>query len=524
MAEPPAGSLLVRQRGPELAEALLRNPLNLNEIDFNKHPVLPLQDLSRPRVREIYEKIVTDVFSAVSMSRENAGECWQRCVSFLQTGNLLLAMTFTTYDGYNKIKEACINAMSLPRTPEQIPCLPAPILVSLIASINYRKVAASMPDNSVMDMLGTHCSVSWLKVAIQVYDTTRQSPFLVARDDSLGTPTTEQINGVWIVRAPQPPPNRYLAVVHRELAILRVAPEFGDHLMDADETLEQAFARISREIEEDDDFSFSTEPPAEFHTVTMTITREQALAKAGGLPDRIQNPLVKQESLKAPLKSWIDYNTFRVLPRELKAKYQHYAREESQDLINKFLSTLYVDITVHSWEEQVPGEKIEMLDSGVAEPSLKVLEDCIKNIPKNQDTRYLRRRVNEALRDLKNIFKYHHMYRIQQYEFMEKLVQTRMSPEALEQLKTSMSYTLRDVFEALKQLKISISHTIRDEFEAQKVAPQDIVDDFKAVYALFRNDGLAIPQELHSITVYSLTREQHREVTTGELDQEMGED
>ncbi|PNP61298.1 hypothetical protein FNYG_13984 [Fusarium nygamai] len=228
MAEADATQVLVNRSAAHISQMLMKNPLDLNELAVTKYPVLALTEIGATRVREIHGKIVDEIFSVVSETRQDSPRCWDRCVTQLDSGNVLLAVIFTEFDGYRTIKKACKKALRVPRMDE-VPCLPAPILVSLIASLKYREVAAARPHSSIIDMLGAHNSMAWLKVAIQVFESTRRAPFLVKRDDSVDSPTTYLSNGIWTVKAAMPPPHRYLAFIHRQLPVLRAAHPFGFH-------------------------------------------------------------------------------------------------------------------------------------------------------------------------------------------------------------------------------------------------------------------------------------------------------
>jgi hypothetical protein len=298
--------------GTHIAEMLSANPLNLNEFGFNKYPVLPLKHLPAPRVREIYEKIVDDIFSVVSMTREDFPQCWDRCVTQLESGNLLLATIFTKFEGYQTIKDACVKAIQLPREGEQVACLPAPILVSLIVSLNYRKIAPAKPDSSVLEILGEHGSVVWLKVAIQVFGRIGQNPFLVTRDNSVKGPTAELSHGIWTVKATMPPPHRYLAVVHCELPILRAAPVFGNHLVSASESPDQALQPLDRRL--------SRDAGDAVYTMALTITREQASARVGEVIEQMRDPAVDRKAFKPEMELLMDFYTFSVLPRGIKMR------------------------------------------------------------------------------------------------------------------------------------------------------------------------------------------------------------
>ncbi|KAF5719969.1 hypothetical protein FMUND_4439 [Fusarium mundagurra] len=57
----------------------------------------------------------------------------------------------------------------------------------------------------------------------------------------------------------------------------------------------------------------------------------------------------------------------------------------------------------------------------------------------------------------------------------------------------------------------------------KKSALQEIVDDFKTIYAQYRSDGLGIPFEIYNVAAYSLSRDQHKEVLVSRGDQEMAD-
>ncbi|KAF5626716.1 uncharacterized protein FTJAE_9573 [Fusarium tjaetaba] len=362
-------------QGTHIAEMLSANPLNLNKLGFNKYPILPLKHLPAPRVREIYEKMVDDIFSVVSMTREDFPQCWDRCVAQLESGNVLLATIFTEFEGYRTIKKACKKALRMPRMDET-PCLPAPIMVSLIVSLNYRKIAPAKPDSSILEILDEHGSVAWLKVAIQVFGTTGQNPFLVTRDNSVNSPTTELSGDIWTVKATMPPPHRYLAVVHCELPILRAAPVFGNHLVSATESPDQALQPLDRRL--------SRDAGDAVYTMALNITREQACARVGGVIEQMRDPAVNRKAFKPEMELLMDFYTF-------------------SDRIQTFEGVLAQDITQISWEHQLPGERIEMQDSDLAGPSLAVLADTFNQLPEESLERAL---GIEALNNVKNILDY----------------------------------------------------------------------------------------------------------------------
>ncbi|SCO39010.1 uncharacterized protein FFMR_05481 [Fusarium fujikuroi] len=554
MAETGANHVLPNLHGAQISQILMTDPLNLNDLGFNRYPTLPLGDLPAARVREIYEKIVDEIFSAMSMTRQASPQCWDQCVASLESENVLLATIFTECEAYRTIKDKCMEALNLPRIDEQTPCLPAPVLVSLIATINYRKVSVAKPHNSIIAMLGDHDTAAWLKVAIQVFGTTGQNPFLVSRDDSVHSPTTDQSNGVWTIKATMPLPHRYLALVHRELPRLRAAPELRSDSVKEDESLEEALRRLNRRLVRDIGDAVYTEAPAQFHTITLRITREQALARVGELVRQVRNADFDQEQLKPQMERSIDFHIFSVLPLAVKKKVHSWYRNhspESNELIQRFASVLLEDITETSWEHKLQGERINMKDSDLAAPSMKLLAKLINSLPKTGGYKLVRGRGIQAFNDIKNIIDYQRSFRDHYTKLMEATQQNRypnsslISDEALEQLKETQEQLkntqeqlkntqeqLKNTQEQLKgtqeqlkgtqeQLEGTLVYAATDNFESQEYASQEMFDAVQAVYLRFRRDGLVIPCEIHTLAALSLSEDQHRDVMNASPDEEM---
>ncbi|KAF5625060.1 hypothetical protein F52700_9435 [Fusarium sp. NRRL 52700] len=152
--------------------------------------------------------------------------------------------------------------------------------------------------------------------------------------------------------------------------------------------------------------------PAGGHTVTLAITREQALAR---------------------------------------------------ERIKKFEGVLEEDISQISWKHQLPGEPIKKPDEDLAAPSMKVLVDILGQLKGTE-----------------------------------------------EQLKGTQ-----------EQLKETLVQAARDKIKFQKSAPQEIVDDFKTIYAQY---GMVIPRELLHIAGYILTPDQHKQVLAARGEKKMADD
>ncbi|KAF5656331.1 hypothetical protein FCIRC_13709 [Fusarium circinatum] len=183
--------------------------------------------------------------------------------------------------------------------------------------------------------------------------------------------------------------------------------------------------------------------PAEGHTVTLSITREQALARVGEVIRQLGDASVHRKSFKPQMERLMDFHTFSVLPLSIKMR--------------RFEGILNEDISQISWKHQLPGEPIGKQDEGFAAPSMKILADILDQLKGTE-----------------------------------------------EQLKGTQAQ-LRGTQE---QLKETLVHADREKLKFQESAPQEIVDDFKTIYAQY---GMAIPCQLLNIAGYILTPDQHKQ-------------
>ncbi|KAM6521716.1 hypothetical protein FSOLCH5_006469 [Fusarium solani] len=73
--------------------------------------------------------------------------------------------------------------------------------------------------------------------------------------------------------------------------------------------------------------------------VKRSITRTQALERAGDLVNQVRNPAFTQSFLKGPMREWLSEPVIRVLPMDLKKKHYYDERDE------------------YAWEETVQAEQ-----------------------------------------------------------------------------------------------------------------------------------------------------------------------
>lgn len=275
MAEDFNGSLAEHPHGAMIYEDLVRNPLGLDKFERGHFGRLPLRDLSQQEAWEFHERIVNDIFSNVDIDRDDAFDCWNECAYRIHVQGFYLAEVFTTYAGYDDIKEECARALALPRSSGQIPCLSAPILVSLIALLNYGRVSPSKPDDCVLEMLDRQME-KFLYAAIQVWPRSKQEPFLIhaATFSGRAEAEVEFRDGVWVVDATVPAPNIYSPLLLRQLPVLRVAPEFSLDMVQPPESQKGALDRLTLKHFGDNESLLDSLPESKYVTQALVASQD----------------------------------------------------------------------------------------------------------------------------------------------------------------------------------------------------------------------------------------------------------
>ncbi|KAJ3466363.1 hypothetical protein MRS44_007021 [Fusarium solani] len=88
-----------------------------------------------------------------------------------------------------------------------------PSRLSIIAEFLPEMWQAMLPGSS----MPVHKPMRWLRFAIQVYEQTKKSPFLIGVGNSLSDPTLNNFNDIWMVDTPSPAENGYSAAVRAYL-------------------------------------------------------------------------------------------------------------------------------------------------------------------------------------------------------------------------------------------------------------------------------------------------------------------
>ncbi|RSL92768.1 hypothetical protein CEP52_013615 [Fusarium oligoseptatum] len=92
-------------------------------------------------------------------------------------------------------------------------CPHAILSTSAVTVIHYRKVTVGNIAANVARLFHVHKPIRWRREAIQVYEQTKKSLFLIAVNNSLSEPTLNNSDDTWMVAAPAPVENGHSAAV-----------------------------------------------------------------------------------------------------------------------------------------------------------------------------------------------------------------------------------------------------------------------------------------------------------------------
>ncbi|KAM5347610.1 hypothetical protein ACJ41O_007434 [Fusarium nematophilum] len=210
--------------GPQILESLARNPIDLHQLPPDRSPQLPLAERPSARQMEVLQKLVSDIFSGISVDRDDAPRCWDRCVSKLSQADVLSPwVDLTEFGGYSVIKASCDKAMFLHRQTGKQPCVPATVIVAFLVAVKSPRLTITKVDNSIFDVFISHRAARWLQVAIHAYGTTKNEPFVISEDpNSTSEVIAEHIDGNWhIIPAQSPDMSPHDAYVNAVLPALR---------------------------------------------------------------------------------------------------------------------------------------------------------------------------------------------------------------------------------------------------------------------------------------------------------------
>ncbi|EEU40555.1 uncharacterized protein NECHADRAFT_75812 [Fusarium vanettenii 77-13-4] len=319
--------------------------------------------------KEVSGKIVDDIFRHAGLAKDDAPECWEKSQDRLVKGKLLnttLSTRITAYSGWKTIKQYSKTAMRLYQQTGKLPCLPAHVMISMIALLFYRKIrldTASMKKSSpnVLELFGAHDTTKWLRVAILTSEQVGHESFLVEVDHEMVAPQVRKehsgSDNFSIVTTTEPP------ISIEALSIL------------AFDTLK---SNSEDESHRESTASTDTDDSPIEQVVTRSITRVQALERAGDLINQVRNPDFDQFALKDKMGLWLSEPVIRVLPMGLRKTVLLYCSDHLPDWSVKIKEHYFEDRDEHTWQETIqvaPAEQVygkETLGSLLAK--LKTIE------------------------------------------------------------------------------------------------------------------------------------------------------
>ncbi|RSL52270.1 hypothetical protein CEP53_008154 [Fusarium sp. AF-6] len=348
--------------------ALRQSPLDLSAITLEKSPILPIGFLTKTQHFNIQKAIVEQIFMAVGKTWDTAEDCLYYCADTLERESLLSATILPFYNGYNAIKSCCEKATHLSESTGKQPCLPAPLLVSLIAVLDCRKVMLARPDDVILEMLDTHRVLSWLSIAIKVYPKISKEPFVIIENESTLHPIE--------VTVARPTPNRFDSLAETQLPMLRNAPVWISTL-DNDEDNQPTHLGLPDNDEGSIDF-----PQPQATLCEMTLTRDRAMQLTGNLITLMDDDDArKQPELKTRVLKWLNEATIKVLPFEAKTTVLFWCRPFAPEWVHKVEAVLENDLHNCSYGQTVPGYPLEMRSANMGVHPLKKIYDIVKALP-----------------------------------------------------------------------------------------------------------------------------------------------
>lgn len=112
----------------------------LGDLSIDRCPKLETGEVSREVLKQVYTRMVDEVFKTFHLNKAEAMLCFKRCVKKLVRGEPLQATSLDEYNGWNKVKKHLQTAMDLQSRTGDSVCIPAPHLVSIIVLLTIRRV------------------------------------------------------------------------------------------------------------------------------------------------------------------------------------------------------------------------------------------------------------------------------------------------------------------------------------------------------------------------------------------------
>ncbi|KAF5656128.1 hypothetical protein FCIRC_13766 [Fusarium circinatum] len=322
----------------------------LSDLSIDRCPKLETGKVSREALKQVYARMVEEVFKSFHLDEAQSMICFRKCVKTLVHGEPLQATSLSEYKGWKKVKRHLQTAIELQSQFGYPPCIPAPHLVSVIVVLTIRRLRIDTDrfaeDNQPFTRLFGHCHMSqWLPIAIKFNEQMRNEPFLLRTVQSINEPELISQswgdNDVWVVLTSDPSPSGSRALPAQIVERIKelATPIDPDIAMGRNENA----ATDSNESGKDEPIN-----------VIMVTNRAEALQSAAEVLGKLGQPGVFQWYLKLELDMWLSESNIRVMPRHIKKALSFWCKEYSPSWCG--LIRLCLDDDRETWiqEREVP--------------------------------------------------------------------------------------------------------------------------------------------------------------------------
>ncbi|KAF5588518.1 hypothetical protein FPANT_6593 [Fusarium pseudoanthophilum] len=324
----------------------------LGDLSIDRCPKLEAGEVSSEVLKQVYERMVDEVFKTFHLDKAEAIDCFGKCVKKLVRGEPLQATSLGEYNGWNKVKKHLQTAMKLQCQTGHPACIPAPHLVSVIALLTIRRVRINTnsfaEDNQPFARLFGHCRMSqWLPIAIKFYEQMHNEPFILKIVHNINEPIltkkNQDGNEVWVVYTSCPSTSGPRALPAQTV----------EHIKGLETPTDPDITMGGNNIASVDSSDYSKNEPI---SVVLATTRAEALQSGAEVLGKLDQPGVDQASLKLEMDMWLSDSNIRVMPRAVKNKLFSWCEGYSSNWCELIRSCLREDRETWILETEVPAD------------------------------------------------------------------------------------------------------------------------------------------------------------------------
>jgi hypothetical protein len=325
----------------------------LGDLSIDRCPKLETGEVSSEVLKQIYERMVDEVFKTFHLDKTEAMSCFRKCVKKLARGKPLKATSLDEYDGWNNVKKHLKTAMELQSQTQHPTCIPAPHLVTIIALLTIRRVRINTnsfaEDNQPFASLFGHCRMSqWLPIAIKFYEQMHDKPFILRTSRRTIEPILAKKicngNEFWVVSTNSPSPSGPRALPAQMVEQIKGLATNG--MMSGTDV-----APVDSKGAGEDEPIF----------LIFTTTRAEARQSGADVLDKLEQPGINQASLKRGLDMWLSESYIRVMPHEAKNQLLFWCSHHSSSWCELIRSCLNEDR--ETWHREVQDPDADLLSS-----------------------------------------------------------------------------------------------------------------------------------------------------------------